>query len=257
MSKYVVAVFPDESKAYEGQRAISALHGEGSLTLYGVAVISKDANGVTSLKSEKDEGFIGTAVGILTGGLVGALAGPAGMAAGMAGGGLVGSLADLNNVGVGAEFVDMVGNKMEGGSAAVIAEVDEYWTAPLDTRMEGIGGSVIRRTRSDVEDEQFVQEVQAWNDELDELDAEIQQSSDEIKAKLQKKQAAIREHLENAKKKRNEKVSQLQAEQKTKLDKLGKQLSDARADSREKIAKRTDEVKAAYEARIEKLGAAL
>jgi hypothetical protein len=31
-----------------------------------------------------------------------------------------------------------------------VAEIDEDWTTPVDTRMEAIGGSVFRRTLSDV-----------------------------------------------------------------------------------------------------------
>ena len=37
MSKYVVAVFPDESKAYEGKRAFQALDNEGSPSVVGRA----------------------------------------------------------------------------------------------------------------------------------------------------------------------------------------------------------------------------
>ncbi len=36
MSKFVVVIFPSESAAYEGTRAIKQLHAEGTLTLYGV-----------------------------------------------------------------------------------------------------------------------------------------------------------------------------------------------------------------------------
>jgi hypothetical protein len=35
MSKFVVAVFPTESKAYEGTRVIKNLQAEGSLALFG------------------------------------------------------------------------------------------------------------------------------------------------------------------------------------------------------------------------------
>jgi uncharacterized membrane protein len=256
MSKYVVAVFPDESKAYEGQRAFNALDRDGSLTLYGIAVIGKNADGTASVKDEQDEGLIGTAVGMLTGGLIGALAGPAGIAFGAASGGLLGSVADLNNLGVGADFLDIVGSRMEAGSAAVVAEVEEYWTAPLDTRVEDLGGTVFRRTRADFEDEQFAQEVQAWNDEMDELDAEIQQSSDETKAKLQAKKDAVRKQLEDAREKGSKKISQLQDEQHAKVEKLKKQVVDANAEAKAKIEKRIEEVKAGYQARIAKLGEA-
>jgi hypothetical protein len=34
----------------------------------------------------------------------------------------------------------------------VIAEIDEQWQVPLDTRMEGLGGTLVRRTQTQVED---------------------------------------------------------------------------------------------------------
>ena len=67
---------------------------------------------------------------MMSGALVGVLGGPAGVLIGATGGGLLGSISDLNNAGVGIEFADMVANKMDSGTAAVLAEVDEYWTTP-------------------------------------------------------------------------------------------------------------------------------
>ena len=253
MSKYVVAVFPNESKAYEGVGAFNALHTENSLTLYGIAVVAKDADGKAEIKGGQDEGPVGTAIGMLTGGLIGILAGPAGVVLGAAGGGLLGSIADLTNAGVGMDFVEMVGNRMEPNTAAVLAEVDEYWTAPLDTRMEALGGEVFRRTRADFEDEQFEQEVRAWNQDMDDLEAEIQQASDEAKAKLKEKKAKLRKSLEDAMERGGQKIIQLENEQQAKVAKLEKQAADAKADAKAKIETRVADVKAGYKARVAKL----
>jgi uncharacterized membrane protein len=253
MSKYVVVVFPNESSAYEGMTAFKSLHFEGSLSLYGTAVIAKDNEGNATIKDEQDNGPVGTAVGMLTGAMVGALAGPAGMALGVASGGLLGSLVDVNDVGVGLDFLQLVGDKMDAGTAAVVSEVDEYWTAPLDTRMEALGGQVFRRTRTDFEDEQFVQEVQAWNDELDALEAEMQASSDEMKAKLEVKKQSIRKSLEDAKAKGDKKLAQLDGELNAKVAELSKQSADAKAEARAKIDANISKIKAGYSARMAKL----
>lgn len=270
MSKYVVVVFPNESAAYEGVGALEALHADDSLSLYAYSVIAKDADGNVSVKKEQDEGPVGLALGMLTGALLGAIVGPAGVAAGAAAGaassaaaagmlvgatsgGLLGSLVDLNNVDVGLDFLELVGNRMDAGTAAVVSEVDEYWTAPLDTRMEALGGEVFRRARGDFEDEQFVQEVQAWNDELDALDAEMQASSDEMKAKLKAKKDEIRKKLEDAKERGDKKIAQLESEEKAKLAKLKKQIADARAEAKAKIENTVADMKSGYHARIAKL----
>lgn len=198
MSKYVVVTFPTEVKAYEGMRALQGLHDEGDLTVYAAAVLTKDAEGHLTLREEQDQGPAGTAVGSLIGGLIGAFGGPVGLAAGMAGGALIGSMIDLNDAGVGTEFLTDVAARLEEAQAAVVAEVEEGWVLPLDTRMEVLDGVVLRRHRIDVEAERLDREIDALNREMDELDAEIAQASAEAKAKLEGKRERARARLQKA-----------------------------------------------------------
>src|SRR5471032_3098854 len=100
MSKFVVIVFPSETQAYEGTRALKALHAEGSLTLYSLAVVVKDPAGQLAIKDTADKGPLGLPVGALVGGLAGIVAGPVGMLVGSSGGALIGSLFDIANYGV-------------------------------------------------------------------------------------------------------------------------------------------------------------
>ena len=90
------------------------LHAEGELTLYGLAVIAKDAGGKLSVKDAPDD-LPGTAVGSLVGALVGVLGGPAGVVVGMTAGMMLGSISDLLNIGVGADFVDKVSSAVGPG----------------------------------------------------------------------------------------------------------------------------------------------
>ena len=136
MDKMLVVVFDDESKAYEGIKALRELHAEASLALYAAAVIAKDANGTVSVKQAADEGPLGTVLGLTTGSLIGLLGGPVGLAVGAVTGTLVGSLYDLAQLGVGEDFLAEVSQYLSPGKAAVVAEVDEEWITPLDARME-------------------------------------------------------------------------------------------------------------------------
>src|SRR5215831_5333985 len=108
MDRMLVVIFPNESKAYEGKRALQQLDREGSISVYAYAVLAKNADGTTTLKQGDDAGPIGTLVGTSFGTLIGVLAGPVGMAVGAAAGMAAGSTVDLDNIRVGSDFIDDV-----------------------------------------------------------------------------------------------------------------------------------------------------
>ena len=223
MSKFVVSVFDDEKAAYEGSKAMLSLD----------AVITKDSNGVVQIEDAVDEGPMGMATGMMIGTLIGGLGGAAGMAAGAsagaagaalaagaAGGTMGGWFADLYNVGVDAEFLNDVGTLMTPGKSAVVAEIAEGWTIPL-------GGTVFRRYRIDVEDEQIERDIDATNRELDELEEEWDQAVGEAKEKLKVKVDAAREKLSALNDKANAKLESLKKEAHAKIEKMNQQITNA------------------------------
>ncbi len=252
MSKFVVIVFPSEAQAYQGTRALNELHAEGSLTLYGVAVIVKDAAGKVTIKEAADDGPLGTAVGTLVGGLVGLMGGPVGALAGAAGGTVLGSLFDLVNLGVGNDFMLKVSNELGPGKTAAIAEIAEYWTTPLDTRMEALGGTVLRTWRADFEDEQIAKEIAAQDTDFKQLQAEYAQANDEAKAKLKAKLDQAKADLKAAEERLQARMDAMDKEMDAKLATLDKQMAAAQADAKEKIRRRVAAVKADYAVRSAK-----
>ena len=86
MDRMLVVVFDSESKAYEGQKALLQLDGEGSINVYAYAVLAKKADGTTTVKQGDDLGPIGTLMGTSFGSLIGLLGGPAGVVVGTAAG---------------------------------------------------------------------------------------------------------------------------------------------------------------------------
>ncbi len=249
----LVVVFDDEPKAYEGAQALRDLHIEGSVSVYSAAVIARDDDGRISIKDGGDGGPIGTAIGMMTGALVGVFGGPAGVVMGTAAGSLVGATADLFNAGFGLDFVDEVGATLEPGKVAVIAEIEESWVTPLDTRMAELGGTVIRRYRMDVEDEQLDRDLAAAQAEYDELKQELSEAHEENKAKLNAK-------LEAAKAKISEISSRAEVRKEEAMDELDSKIEsiDAQIDKASDATKtRLEETKAKLakqrEARIAKL----
>jgi uncharacterized membrane protein len=207
MDRMLVVIFPSESKAYEGRTALQQLEDEGSVDVYGYAVLSKNPDGTASVKQGDDAGPIGTLVGTALGSLIGVLGGPVGVAAGAAAGMAVGSSVDLNNTRVGSDFIDDVQKFLVPPNVALIAEVDEEWTTPVDTRMEAIGGNVFRRALSEVEDTVDNEDVAAMKADLAQLKAEHAKEHADRKAKLQDKinqlDSKIQAQLQRAKERRD------------------------------------------------------
>jgi len=187
MDRMLVVVFDNESKAYEGKKALQQLENEGSLSVYAYTVLVKNADGTTSIKQGDDVGPVGSLIGTSVGSLIGLLGGPAGLAigatAGLAGGGFF----DLHNVRIGEDYVDDVAKALSPTKAAVVAEVDEEWTTPVDTRMEPLGGTVYRRALSDVTDRVNQEELAAMKADLAQYKAELAKARADRQAKIQEK----------------------------------------------------------------------
>jgi uncharacterized membrane protein len=249
MNKFAVAIFQNEAAAYQGTRVFKELDSEQSLTLYGMAVISKDEKGRTSVKEAADEGPLGTAVGGLTGGLIGLLGGPVGTMVGLGGGAVLGSLADLGNLGVSTSFVDMVQQELWPGKAAVVAEVDEEWITPLDTRIEAIGGVVVRESRADFEYLQYQEEVATLKEELAELKAEYRQAKSEHRAKLKARIDQTQKKLADVSGKAQAWIDGRRKETDAKVQALRARAAKANAEGKARSEKRAAEIRADYERR--------
>jgi uncharacterized membrane protein len=253
MSKFVVVVLPDEVKAYEGTRAFAALHSEGNLTVYSVAVVTKDKDNQIYVKDAAESGPLGIAVGAIVGGLIGILGGPAGVLAGIAGGAVIGGFRDLFNLGLTTTFIEKVSIELAPGKTAVIAEVDEGWETPLDSRMASIGGTVLRNWRSDIEDEQALAEIAARRADYHHLKSEFAYAEERAKDLLRAKVDQAKDELHVAEARAKTRYDALEVEMKAKLSVLEKQMSDAETSAKEKIQMQIVSLKSGYAVRTAKL----
>jgi uncharacterized membrane protein len=105
---------------------------------------------------------------MLAGILLGTLGGPIGLAIGASIGGLAGLIFDLARAGVSADFLEEASQALAPGKTALLAEIDEKTTAPVDTKLGELGGHVYRRPRSEFVEDQVL-------DELDTIEAELNQ----------------------------------------------------------------------------------
>ena len=206
MDRMLVVVFDSESNAYECNKELLRLENEGSIVVYAHAVIAKNADGTTTLRQSDDPGPLGSVLGTSLGSLIGLLGGPTGLAIGTVAGLFAGSAADLHNARISDEFVDDVTKELLPNRFALVAEIQEDWTTPVDTRMEAIGGIVFRRAMSDVTHTVNNEDVAAMKADVAQMKAEHAKSHADRKAKLQEKinqlDSKIQAQLERAKERR-------------------------------------------------------
>jgi len=185
MDRTLVVVFDNESKAYEGNKVLQQLDGDGSISVYGHALVVKNPDGTTTVRQSDDRGPVGTLVGTLLGSLIGLLGGPTGFAIGGAVGFVGGATADLNKARIGNDFIVDVAKVLVPNRAAVVAEIEEDSTTPVDTRMEAIGGTVFRRALSGVKHTIHDENIAAIKADLAQMTAEHAKADADRKAKLQ------------------------------------------------------------------------
>jgi uncharacterized membrane protein len=265
MNKVIFVGFDTEQQAYEGDRALHNMHRDGTLTLYNDSVVVKEPGGNVTLRQPPDAEAIGTFGGMITGGLLGLLGGPVGAAVGLGAGTLIGAAFDLTKEGLDRDFIEDVGARLEPGKAAVIAEIDEYWQVPLDTRMEALGGKLLRRTRTQIEDAYLEREIEAAQRELADLEAETLaevkgSTTDKARQRAEKLQAKIDDAKRKVREKQNElaaKMRSVKDEANEKIARLEAQKATATAEAKTLLERRLADVRSEYQRRIERLEQAL
>jgi uncharacterized membrane protein len=217
MDRMLVVIFDTEAKAYEGKKAIGQLESEGSIVVYAYAVIGRNADGTTTVKQSDEPGPLGTLLGTSVGALIGLLGGPVGFAVGAVAGLVAGGSVDLNYARIGEDFVDDVRQQLQTNKFALVAEIQEDWTTPVDTRMEAIGGKVFRRALSEVKQTVNDEDVAAMKADLAQMKAEHAKAQADRKAKL------------------NEKINQLDTKIQAQLEKSKQQRLAAEAQAKAKV----------------------
>jgi uncharacterized membrane protein len=225
----LVVVFENEGKAYEGAKVLRQLDLEGSITVFAHAVVVKNPDGAVIARERDDQGPYGLLVGTALGALLGTLGGLAGIGIGGTLGLVAGGAVDLHNAWVAEDFVDDVAKALLPGRAAVVAEIEEDETGPVDTQMEAAGGTVFRRALSEVK--HFIEDdhIAAIKADLAQMRAEHAQARAEQKAKLQDKINQLDSRLQGLLQKAKERREAAEREQRAKVELLQKKAAAAKA----------------------------
>lgn len=253
MERLLAVVFDDESKAYEGLRALNQLDDEGSITAYAAQVIQKTPDGKISEKQTQGNFALQTSRGFLIGSLLGLLGGPVGLGIGAITGTAAGEIGDMNIAGLNADFINEVSIALTPGKFALVADVNEEWVAPVDARMEAVGGSVFRTARSDFEAEERSRDVAELKSEVAGLKAEHAQARAEDKARLQSKLDNINAKLQKRLERARVRSGEMKAEADAKVQALQKQAAKARGDAKARIDASIAQIREGYNKSTAKL----
>jgi len=163
MERMLVVVFDGKDKAVEALEALKVLNDdqEDVIALKAYAVLVKHRQGAATVVKSQSENPEGTLAGTAVGALIGLIGGPVGAAVGGAAGFVAGAATDLKRDRVGSDFLTEVGNALQPGNAALVAEIDEDRPDLVNAPMERLGGRVLRRELTDLEDAAYTREKRA------------------------------------------------------------------------------------------------
>ncbi len=265
MDKFVVVVVPEEKKAYEGLRALQELHEEGSITVWGTAVVQRAPDGVLEIKQSNEQGPLGFGVGALLGGLIGIFAGPVGVGVGAAAGSAVGGSVDLADVHLSADFLESIKVELAPGNYAVVAEISEEWITPLDARMDALGAKVLREPKAEFAGQLWEKWAAARKAELADRKKELAErisrrkyqhedaKASRMEAKLESEVARAASKLQKTLDETQQQLDKTRGELKAKMAALEKQAAKVTPETRKWIEVRTAELSHDLEERQKKL----
>lgn len=147
----IVATFPEESKTYQAFSEIKALGTSRQVKLEGLAIVRRGADGRLELPDMASRGYGGSITGGLIGSLIGILGGPLGVLLGWGTGALIGSIRDITEARSDMTLMQHLTEQMEPGDIALIGELEEESTVPINTIVQRLGGEILRRPSEEIE----------------------------------------------------------------------------------------------------------
>ena len=261
MNKIIFVSFENERQAIAGAQALREVR---TNVVYAGAIIVQDPNGKIVIRRSIIDRPASTLTGLLVDNLVGLL-GPAAVAIDSGSGALLGAAIDAVKAGITTEFLKTIQQELTSGKTGIIAEIDETWESPIDIRMEPLGGTVFRQTRTQVEDAFFEKEIEAQETELASLErekeananAEEKQGSALRNAALQAKIEATKRQIQEKQNELINRIKAVSAEGRERIAFLQEDMADADEEAKIQLNNRLEDIRTEYELRANKLDQAL
>jgi uncharacterized membrane protein len=150
----IVVTFEDDNDAYAALTQLEELDSQHDLEIEEAAVVLRGEDGRVIAKQRRESMFLQTARGGgLIGLLIGIIGGPLGILIGGGWGLLVGTLVDIHDLHQAESALGAISSSVSVGHTALMAVVLEESPEAIDAAMTRLGGTVLRRSASDVEAE--------------------------------------------------------------------------------------------------------
>jgi uncharacterized membrane protein len=253
MDKMLAIVVANEKNAYEALRTLKELDEYGSISIYAEALIQRNADNTIARKRLAAECPVDVAGSTAIDAVIRFLEGAVGPGIGSTAGGLAGSFRDLYVAGVSAAFIDDLVATLTPGRFAVIADISEEWTIPVDVRMETIGGTVLRSSKKSVEAEQRAKEIARLRAEIEQAKAELARAHADRKAKLQAGIDRLSARLQAQFDEAEQRSAEIKIETEAKVRALEKKAEKARGDAKAALDAQIRRIRQDYEATDAKL----
>jgi uncharacterized membrane protein len=257
MNNILIVLFDSERQAHEGVEALRNLDAEDSIVLNAMGMIAKDPNGTVTVRQAADAGVLGAAAGLVIGSVLGLFGGPAGVIAGAGVGAASGVVYDAVKFEAGDRFLYEVGQSLQPGKVAVVADVEEFGVTLVDTKLGNLGAVVFRHPRSEVVEDRLIQESAALTAEWKQLEEELRQANaenraavadrfDTVRQRLEMKRAEIEARLKQAKSEADARIAALQVQRKQASEERKAQIDRHIAEAEADEAVRTARLEAAH-----------
>lgn len=159
MSNFVAVVFGDRMGVGQGLQVLGELHQSGRITRHGCAIVQRSQAGHLCVERGHEHARVGLGVERLVSGLSGLFAARAGAPG--EGTAAVQGYRELLRSEVSERFVADIQRELVPGKLAIMLELSEEALTHLDTRMRGLGGTIVR---------------ERWEEFLDDLIGELLRS---------------------------------------------------------------------------------
>src|ERR1700761_4944694 len=224
MTHLILASFDQQEKAVEAFAKLQTLEKIGDITIYEMAVITKNAEGQASIDEALTAEGTQTLTGIAVGAVIGALAGPVGLITGMLIGTVTGEVAELDDYGFEDDLVARVTEQLKPGTSVVVLEVEEDDPVFIDSTLTMMG---TEPQRIDVNYEY----TKYSDEELEEFEEDILSVRDKLKTAVDEEKEKLRKKITKLKGKRKERIEELK-------EKAGEAEDKIKASGKEKKVER-------------------